>query len=50
MAILRTCSTEGCETKTLGEQCLEHEPTQPFMRWNQKLEPQRTPELATAAD
>ena len=25
MAILRICTTDGCETKTLGDQCLEHE-------------------------
>jgi hypothetical protein len=25
MAMLRTCTTNGCETKTLGDQCLEHE-------------------------
>jgi hypothetical protein len=25
MAMLRICTTDGCETKTLGDQCLEHE-------------------------
>ena len=25
MAMLRICATDGCETKTLGDQCLEHE-------------------------
>jgi hypothetical protein len=25
MTMLRICTTEGCETKTLGDQCLEHE-------------------------
>lgn len=25
MAMLRMCMTDGCETKTLGDQCLEHE-------------------------
>jgi hypothetical protein len=27
MAMLRICTTDGCETKTLGDQCLEHEHT-----------------------
>ncbi len=25
MGMLRICSTEGCETKTLGLHCIEHE-------------------------
>jgi hypothetical protein len=49
MAILRICATEGCETKTLGEQCLEHELAPPVLR-RHDLETLRTPELATAAD
>jgi hypothetical protein len=49
MAILRTCSTDGCETKTLGEQCLEHELVRPVLR-RQDLDLPRTPELANAAD
>ena len=26
MAILRICAAEGCNTKTLGRHCIQHEP------------------------
>jgi hypothetical protein len=26
MGMLRICSTDGCQVKTLGEHCLQHEP------------------------
>jgi hypothetical protein len=26
MGMLRVCSTDGCETKTLGPYCIDHEP------------------------
>jgi hypothetical protein len=25
MAMIRICATEGCNTKTLGKHCIEHE-------------------------
>jgi hypothetical protein len=49
MAILRICSTDGCETKTLGKQCLEHELVRPVTR-RQDREALLVPQLATAAD
>jgi hypothetical protein len=27
MGMLRICSTDGCQVKTLGEHCLQHEPS-----------------------
>ena len=44
MAMLRTCSAEGCETKTLGDQCLEHELAGSLTARNVEGELQRTPE------
>ena len=29
MPIIRTCSTEGCSTLTMGEDCIDHEPPVP---------------------
>jgi hypothetical protein len=26
MAMLRICTIDGCETKTLGDLCIQHEP------------------------
>ena len=29
MPIIRACSTEGCSTLTMGEDCIDHEPPVP---------------------
>jgi hypothetical protein len=43
MGMLRICSTDGCQVKTLGEHCLLHEPPRVEV-----LPPPRVP-LAAAA-
>ena len=45
MAILRICETVGCDTKTLGDHCLEHELAGPDALLEPSVELQRSPQL-----
>lgn len=49
MAILRICGTAGCNTKTLGDHCLEHELAGPGALREPSVELQRPPQLLIPA-
>jgi hypothetical protein len=51
MAMIRICSADGCETKTLGDHCLEHELDRPVTQRSVRAELQHTaaPDDAIAA-
>ena len=50
MAMLRICTADGCQTKTLGGRCLEHEGAEPVTAEVAGTETEHPAELLAAWD